>query len=117
MKCQEDQGAGFKQQPQMGTNIITITSRKNATKNSTCSFENENSAENMDINNERNSNSKRKTDTPEIVVKQRDVQVLEISSLPEPPDGGWGWMVCLGSFMGNILLFPIFIKTCYSSSS
>ena len=97
----------------MGTNI-TITNGKNTTKNSSCSTQNDTSAENMDIHTEQNSNRKTKTGTPENSVKARDEQVLEINSLPEPPDGGWGWMVCLGCFMGNILLFPIVIKFYYS---
>ena len=27
-----------------------------------------------------------------------------LSSLPTPPDGGWGWVVCMSSFMCNVLV-------------
>lgn len=32
-----------------------------------------------------------------------EVEEFDDDSLPEPPDGGWGWVVVIGSFMIHVI--------------
>lgn len=38
------------------------------------------------------------------VPKPNDDEGEQTVVIPRPPDGGWGWMVVLGSFMCNVIV-------------
>ena len=47
-------------------------------------------------------------------------KTVPLEEIPPPPDGGWGWVVCLASFMCNLILDGIayrlfFVRSTYFS--
>ena len=45
-------------------------------------------------------------------------KTVPLEEIPPPPDGGWGWVVCLASFMCNLILDGIayrlfFVRSTY----
>ena len=40
---------------------------------------------------------------PDAVTKNNTEVLVELDEIPGPPDGGWGWVICLACFMGNFV--------------
>ena len=40
---------------------------------------------------------------PDAVTKNNTEVLVELDDIPGPPDGGWGWVICLACFMGNFV--------------
>ena len=54
-------------------------------------------------------NDSQKSNQPNNIDTKHDIISLQVDELPDPPDGGWGWMVCLGCFIGSkieVFVFP-----------
>ena len=60
-------------------------------------------AEGVDMNTDINVIGGEKDDNAE----KQDLEVTCNDTAATSPDGGWGWMVCLGSFITNFIVFGI----------
>ena len=44
-------------------------------------------------------------------------KTVPLEEIPPPPDGGWGWVVCLASFMCNLILDGIAYRLLFVRST